>query len=156
MASEPDRTAALMSIHPRYADQIMDGTKRVEFRRCRFASDPQFVVIYATAPVSKVIGLFEVDGVEEAPPAELWNRYHAVAGIPAGAYNDYYRGAERGVAIRVGRVRSLLEPLELSAVIGNSPPPQSFRYLGRELFERIAEGASGLLRGNRVLAAGAE
>jgi hypothetical protein len=32
-----DRSVVLMSIHPRWADAIMDGRKQVEFRRADFS-----------------------------------------------------------------------------------------------------------------------
>lgn len=155
MANRADRAAALMSIHPRYAEKILDGSKQVEFRRSGFATVPSVIVVYATAPVSKVIGLFEVDGVDEASPSELWERYRLVGGISENGYKNYYRGAKRGIAIRVGRVHSLKEPLELSEFIGNGQPPQSFRYLGSALIARFTAKAFEPLRGQPPLPIGA-
>lgn len=137
MDSDSDRTAALMSIHPRFADQIIQGSKRVEFRRARFASHPTFIVIYATAPVQKVLGFFEVDGIEEAPPSVLWSRYKSIGGISDADYRAYYRGAKIGIAIRVGTVHALGVPIDLRDLAGDTAPPQSFRYLNREVLPRI-------------------
>ncbi len=42
---------ALMSIHPQYANAIVEGTKRVEFRKRPLARNVTHVIVYATAPV---------------------------------------------------------------------------------------------------------
>ena len=51
LASQPDRRIALMSIRPQFAAAILDGSKRVEFRKRPLAADIGTVVIYATKPV---------------------------------------------------------------------------------------------------------
>lgn len=58
MASTAPRAVVLLPIKPRYATRIMDGSKRVEFRRRPFGRVPEWVVIYASAPVKQVVGLF--------------------------------------------------------------------------------------------------
>ena len=72
MASQPTRTVALMSIHPRYAGLILNGRKRVEFRRTRIRGSVSHVLIYETAPVQCVTGFFEVAGVDEAEPQAIF------------------------------------------------------------------------------------
>ena len=47
-----------MSIHPQYADAIVAGRKRAEFRKRPLAADIDVVLIYATAPVRAIIGWF--------------------------------------------------------------------------------------------------
>src|SRR5690606_16414773 len=42
---------ALMSIRPEYAERILAGTKRIEFRKRPLASDITDVIVYATTPV---------------------------------------------------------------------------------------------------------
>ena len=39
-----------MSIHPVYANAILTGDKKVEFRKRRLAADVTHVLVYATAP----------------------------------------------------------------------------------------------------------
>ena len=47
---------AVMSIHPRYAEAILSGQKRVEFRKRRLAPDVTTVLVYATQPVGVLVG----------------------------------------------------------------------------------------------------
>jgi predicted transcriptional regulator len=118
-----------MSIHPRYADAILAGTKRVEFRKRRLASDVSTVVIYATQPVGRIVGTFEVLGYDVAPPAELWKRHRSHAGISASGYDEYYAQTPAAVAILIGLVQQLPMPRPLADLQGVSRPPQSFSYL---------------------------
>jgi predicted transcriptional regulator len=72
---------ALLSIRPEYAEAILNGTKRVEFRRTRFSRDVSFIVIYATQPVGKVVGWFEVDGIETSTPGEWRTLKSSISGL---------------------------------------------------------------------------
>jgi predicted transcriptional regulator len=118
-----------MSIRPQYADAILTGTKRVEFRKRRLAPDVSTVVIYATLPVGRIIGAFEVLGHDVAPPAELWKRHRAHAGISRTGYREYFANTAAAVGILVGGARRLPNPRLVTDVPGLSRPPQSFSYL---------------------------
>ena len=120
---------AVLSIHPQYADGILEGTKTVEFRRWRLAADVRTVVIYATKPVGRVVGSFNVGGVHEGTPGELWRECAANGGIGRAAYENYFRGTARAFAIIVEGVRRLGEPLALTDLHPDLVPPQSVRYL---------------------------
>ncbi|WP_206330479.1 ASCH domain-containing protein [Modestobacter sp. KNN46-3] len=120
-----------MSIHPRYADAILAGTKRVEFRKRRLAPDVSTVVIYATRPVGRIVGTFEVLGHDVAPPAELWDRHGTHAGISVTGYDEYYAQTPAAVGILIGSVQQLSQPRPVTDLPGVSRPPQSFSYLTR-------------------------
>jgi predicted transcriptional regulator len=130
-----------MSIKPHWADAIMAGTKRVEFRRSRLSRPISHVVVYATSPVQRVVGYFEVDTITRAEPLTLWSLFSAVGEIEFEAFMRYYDGAEDGTAIGVGDVFELAQPLELQAVLPAAVPPQSYRYADAALIpelERLA------------------
>lgn len=131
-----------MSIHPRYADEIMSGTKRVEFRKRPVGDDVTHVMIYATAPVSAVIGAFSVAGQETMEPESLWTRFHTVAGITKWRFLDYFNGRATGTGIMVNEVLRPDAPLSLSHDLGVTRPPQSYQYLSvdaaREALARMA------------------
>lgn len=143
MAESDDRAVVLMSIKPHWADAIMRGRKRVEFRRAGFSRPISHVVVYATSPVQRVIGYFEVAGVTKATPLALWNLFSAVGEIEFDAFWRYYAGAEDGVAIGVGDVFQLSEPLELDAVVPAAVPPQSYIYADAALIPELKRLASG-------------
>ena len=47
---------AILSIHPEYAYKILSGEKTHELRKVLFKKPVTHVLVYATAPISKVIG----------------------------------------------------------------------------------------------------
>jgi predicted transcriptional regulator len=118
-----------MSIHPEYADAILAGIKRVEFRKRRLSPDVCTVVIYATRPTARIVGSFQVLGHDIAPPGELWHRHSTHAGISADGYDAYFAQTAAAVGILIGSVRPLPQPRHLTELPGVVRPPQSFSYL---------------------------
>ena len=47
----------LLSIKPEFAEKILNGAKRYEFRKQAFAQPVEAVVLYATKPVGKIVRL---------------------------------------------------------------------------------------------------
>ncbi|MCZ8405994.1 ASCH domain-containing protein [Achromobacter xylosoxidans] len=120
----------LLSIKPEYAHKILSGEKRFEFRKAVF-KDPavRTVVIYATMPVGKVIGEFDVESVISACPDVLWRKTKAFSGITRKFFDQYFLGRDTAYAIEVKKVRKYSVPLDLNSVLPHSHPPQSFCYL---------------------------
>ncbi len=131
----------LLSVHPEYAESILNGSKRVEFRKTPFGADPDLVVLYATSPVKRVVGYFEVDNVESMATDALWRKYRGVSGMSIDSFRDYYADSQTGVALAVGAVCSLRTPMPLPTLLGNAPPPQSFRYLPLSAAEKVLQAA---------------
>ena len=121
-----------MAVQPKYAKQLMDGTKRVEFRKTKFKQDMCRVFVYASSPIKQVIGCFEVEELVEATPDCLWERFSAVGSIDEQDYRAYYGDAQQGVAIVVGSVERFKDPIELLDLTGSAVPPQSFVYIKPE------------------------
>ena len=138
MAKGKDHCVVLLSIHPEYADAILDGSKRVEFRKPPFPRDVTHVVIYATSPVQKVVGWFQVDTTEETSPSELWKKYSSVGGIARSAFGAYYQGRSKAVAIHVSDTTKLHKPVALSRLGRRLAPPQNFRYLTSSALAALA------------------
>lgn len=136
MDSRAHPSLALLSIRPHFAEAIFAGRKKVELRRSGFAQPISHVIVYATAPVRGVIGVFEVVKVDRDSPARLWRRYRSVAGVEAQFFRSYYEGLEQGIAIVVGSTKRFPEPVPLSAIQVSSPP-QSYRYLDAGLVDRM-------------------
>lgn len=129
MADRPNSRVALMAIHPTYANAIVEGTKKVEFRKRALADDITTVLIYATSPVQKVIGEFGIERTVIDRPDALWKSFGDVGKIDQVDFEKYYCDRETGVAFviawakRYGTPHSLLD-LESSPAI-----PQSFAYV---------------------------
>lgn len=120
---------AVMSIRPPYAEAILAGTKHVEFRKRRLAPDISTVLIYATMPVGRLVGIFEIAGYDVASPTALWDRHKGHSGIARSAYRDYYRGTRTAIGILVRDARLLPRPLKLTELDSALIAPQSFAYV---------------------------
>ena len=115
----------------------MKGEKRVEFRKVRFRSEISHIVVYASSPLQRIVGYFEVSHVDVDSPSVLWARYSAVAGIPQSEFQAYYGSYDRGVAVGVGKVSALRNPVPLTTLGESIVAPQSFMYITPEAFEII-------------------
>jgi len=124
------RTSVLLSIKPRFANAILEGEKTFEFRRTVFRSPTVHkIVIYASSPVSCVIGEFMIADILALEPKKLWAVTAKGAGVDREFFDDYFRGREIGFALKVHRPRRYPKPLKLDEHFGLSRPPQSFCYL---------------------------
>lgn len=118
-----------MSIKPEFASKIFDGSKHYEFRRMIFKR-PEIsrVVVYASSPVQKVIGEFEIESILEHPPEELWNRTREGAGISKDYFMAYFGTKDVGYAIHIKATKRYRKPRSLKDHY-NLKPPQSYLYL---------------------------
>jgi predicted transcriptional regulator len=131
-----------MSIHPEYAAAIVAGTKKVEFRKRPISEEVTHVVVYATAPVSAVVGAFTVTGQDTYPPHQLWRLFKTVAGISRPKFFAYYSEREHGTGIGVGEVLIPEAPLSLQDDLGVARPPQSYQYLADHTAASLLGGMS--------------
>ncbi len=64
----------LLSIKPEFANKIFNGSKKFEFRRAIFKNpDIRKIVVYASSPVQKVIGEFEIEHIHRHDLVALWD-----------------------------------------------------------------------------------
>lgn len=120
----------LLSIKPEYAEKILVGEKKYEFRRTVFKNPMiKTVVIYASSPVKKVIGEFEIDYILSLDIGELWHKTMRYSGIDKEFYDSYFYGKEIGHAIRVKKAIRYYKYLELGDY-DVKYAPQSFIYIG--------------------------
>jgi len=118
-----------LSIKPEYAERIFDGSKRFEFRRSIFTRDDiEEVVVYASAPISMVVGQFTIGSIIAESPSKLWRRTKPYTGISRKLFLQYFKGKAIGYAIEVKSYERYDEPLSLSDTFGIAPP-QSFAYV---------------------------
>lgn len=120
----------VMSVHPRYAEAIMDGRKKVEFRKRRLADDVTVVWVYATAPIQRIVGYFEVEATHTAEPADLWRRFKEVGCINQADFDHYYAHSSTGAGITIRRAVRLDVPALITDLLPSGVPPQSYAYVG--------------------------
>ena len=119
----------LLSIKPEFADKIFSGEKKYEFRRSIFKNQSvKKIIVYASSPVQKVIGEFEIESILDGTPTWLWEQTWKHAGISEDFFFAYFKEKENGYAIKVTKVFKYKEPLCLKKAFKLSPP-QSFAYI---------------------------
>jgi predicted transcriptional regulator len=119
----------LLSIKPEYVERIFAGSKRYEYRRRLPLQRPSKIVIYATSPVSQIVGEFTVTEVIEDSPERLWQRTRRHGGVKAQFFRAYFSGRATAYAYKVGEMRKYDQPVEPKEALENFSAPQSFRYL---------------------------
>lgn len=124
------QTKILLSIKPRFAEQIFLGTKRYEFRRVLFRSNSvSKVIVYASSPIQRVIGEFDVDSILALDAERLWQRTKKHSGIDKSHFDEYFEGRCMAYAIKIAFPRRYRTPKQLEHVCHSKRPPQSFQYL---------------------------
>jgi len=127
------QTSVLLSIKPTFAAAIFSGAKKFEFRRTVYrAPSVKTVWVYASAPISMVIGCFSVDDVLSLHVDTLWKRTRHAAGISKEGFFEYFSGKKLGHALVIGTRHQLVSPVALAAM-GVNTAPQSFQYVSRSL-----------------------
>lgn len=120
----------LMSVKPQYANAIMCGQKKVEFRRQIFDQNVERVYVYASHPVKKLVGYFDIDKVDCESPLVLWNTYNKVGSIAKTDYAAYFNNCNYGYAIIVKCANRFSKDYLVSEIFGeNFRVPQSYRYI---------------------------
>ncbi|MBP6904408.1 MAG: ASCH domain-containing protein [Bacilli bacterium] len=119
----------LLSIKPEYAEKIFEGTKKYEFRRSVFKNrNVKTVVVYASSPVQKVIGEFDIEHIINDDLHRLWSITKEFSGISKDYFFEYFNNKEKGYAIKIKKTRRYDKLLSLKNDF-NAKPPQSFMYL---------------------------
>ncbi|MBU2708962.1 ASCH domain-containing protein [Zooshikella marina] len=120
----------LLSIKPEYAEKILSGKKKYEFRKALFKNrSVKIVVIYATKPVGMIIGEFEIDDILQDQPSVIWKKTRRYSGITKDFFEEYFSGKDKAVAIKIKNPFTYQQPFELTTVVPSGVPPQSFCYL---------------------------
>jgi|SRR5690606_5609537 len=119
----------VLSIKPEFAFKIFDGTKKFEFRKTIFKNNNvTSVIVYASSPVKKVIGEFEIEKIFNKDLETLWNLTKDHSGITEDFFYEYFSEREKGFAIQVKNKKKYKNPKCLRTDF-NLHPPQSFAYV---------------------------
>lgn len=127
----------LLSIKPKYVDEILAGNKIFEFRKAIFKKkDLGKVFIYSSSPVKKVVASFEIARIIADSPQKLWDKCHKYGGIPENDFFEYYKNSDIGYAIEITNLEILSEPFDPYKFKKDFRPPQSYCYLPLDYFEK--------------------
>jgi predicted transcriptional regulator len=119
----------VLSIKPEFANKIFDGSKKFEFRKAIFKNnDVKSIIVYASSPVKKVIGEFEIGEIINNDIDTLWQLTKEFSGISEDFFYEYFSKREKGFAIQIKNKKRYKVPKCLKEEF-NLNPPQSFAYV---------------------------
>ena len=119
----------LISIKPEYVNEILSGRKKYEYRKVKAKKDNiDKMIIYATAPIMKVVAEIEILSILEDSPDSVWECTKKYSGISKSFYDKYYENRDVAIAYQLGKIKKYNRPKELSE-LGILHSPQSFVYI---------------------------
>ena len=118
----------LISINPEHVENIINGTKKYEYRRVAAKQDISSIIIYETFPIKSIVAEAEIEDILMLSKEELWNVTKDKSGISKEFYDEYFKEKEIAYAYKLGKVTVYEEPKLLSEY-NIKCAPQSFVYL---------------------------
>lgn len=123
----------LISLERRHANNVLSGSKTVEFRRRRMDVGVGATVwIYEKMPAGRVVGTATVAAVFYLTPAYMWRKFSSVAGLSKAEFFQYFEGVDKGFAVLLRQPTVLCSPVPLSELRlarAGFQPPQFFMRL---------------------------
>ena len=134
-----DGRAALISIRPCYAEKIVSGEKRIEFRRTWAIHPVRSLLIYSSSPVKCFVAIAVIKKITVGSPGALWTLSQTVGGgISRKSLFEYLAGKRQAFGIELTEVQTLLNPISPKELLGrNFRPPQSYYYLETVKFLKL-------------------
>ena len=120
---------ALLSIKPEYALAIERGEKLIEFRKQPIADTVTKIYVYASFPIKRIIGSFDVKSIQCESVEHLWQCYSKVGCISKSKYDEYFDGKETAYGIHIENYKKLSHYKDPKEFDCGFRAPQSFLYL---------------------------
>ncbi len=136
-------TSVILSIKPIYAQAIMSGTKKVEFRKKIFKRPVDKIFVYSSSPEKKIIGFFTIKEIVENSPEKLWEEFNKVGGIEKADFFNYYQDSKTGFSIKISEVEKFGDGIDPADFFENFCAPQSFIYLEEKTAMNMEEKTAG-------------
>lgn len=119
----------LLSINPEHVENILNGTKKVEYRKTRcMRKDITEIIIYATSPIKRIVATAKIENILVDEPEKIWNSTKDISGISKEFFYKYYDKRKFAVAYELGEIKTFSKPKLLSD-FGLRLAPQSFTYV---------------------------
>lgn len=134
---------AFLPIKPVYAKRLLSGKKKYEFRRNPIRHDLTHVIIYASSPIKKIIGVAEVQKVMVASPSATWEQSKQVAGISRKAFREYFQGKKQAYAIKIKKIIQFGKWISPVAMDNGFKVPQSFTYVNSYFLHKVVNAGTG-------------
>lgn len=139
MLQDKLKDTVFLPIKPKYAQAIMRGEKKVEFRK-QFPTGVKQVIVYSSSPEKKILGWFNVDEIEITKPKHAWEMYCQIGSISETDFFSYYENKESATVIKVKKVFEFTENVPATSELGITPP-QSYSYVKASVWETLQKYA---------------
>lgn len=121
--------AILLSIKPKFADMILDGIKRVEYRKALASIANDRILLYATAPIKKVVGEVKVKRAGRGDNKDaVWACYLDCSGITKEEFDEYFKNKKYASWYFLEEPIRYKKPQNIR-YFGVKTPPRNFVYL---------------------------
>jgi predicted transcriptional regulator len=118
----------LIALRPSFAEAIYNRSKLFEFRRVKAKIRPDDrILVYESAPISKVTGEFNVGKVVYGKPSQILNLEPNSNSRTAAA--QYLTGAKLCTAIEVVNPIRWEQSMKLGNLYPSLRPPQSYLFI---------------------------
>lgn len=87
------------------------------------------VYIYASRPISKIVGEFKIDEILCDTPGNIWKETRCQSGVTRKFFDKYYKGREKAVALKIKECKEYKEAINPESLLPNFKVPQSFIYI---------------------------
>ena len=137
---------ALISIKPKFANQILFGVKRFEYRKRTLSPETTHIILYMTAPVKKIVGIATIHRIHSGTPANIWEQTKHASGLVKDFYNSYFKDSKTAYAIELETVMPFNTWIDPKMVEPNFKAPQSFKYVSQHFLNKIFNVNEGKIR----------
>jgi predicted transcriptional regulator len=128
--------AVLLAILPKYADMILSGAKKYEFRRVPpRIKDPVRILLFTTDGVEQLVGEFVASRSIAAPVKQLIEKTLRFVPHDRSELENYFKGLRIGHAIEIQSPERYKHPVskeEIARLVPSFSPPQNFIYLSKD------------------------
>lgn len=139
-SQQPAGSAILLSVKPKFANLIVEGSKLVELRRTIPAQVLETIAIYSSSPVQAIVALADVKETIEASPSKLWTiAKENGGGLTKAELIAYFESKKTGFALMLENVRVYGKPVNPAKIFKPFSAPQSFRYLTPKELKKLAQ-----------------
>lgn len=139
-SQQPTGSAILLSVKPKFADLIVDGSKLVELRRAVPAQAVGTIAIYSSSPVQAIVALANVKETIEASPSRLWSiAKDNGGGLTRTELMAYFDSKKTGFALMLENVRVFSKPVKPLKIFKSFSAPQSFKYLAPKELKKLEQ-----------------
>lgn len=105
----------VITLKPQYVEAFKNGTKKYEIRtrvpNDLRPSDRLFVIQSASG--GKVVLCLVVDAIFNLFPVDAWGRFNRALGISKEAFDEYTKGRERIVLLRISNIEEMPDDMKI-------------------------------------------